>query len=190
MKYPKDRFDDFPGKLKRRGAHRAPRTRVSKLASWLIAIASFVLLVGIGVGVMWMIDRQVQFTSQTGQEEEAETTAPATAEPESTPTPTEPVATFDGDVPVTVLNGAGISGLAGATADALEAEDWNVVETTDADTSDNTETVIAAGSEDELPAALAVAEALGVGEAEVDENLAEPGTIVVIVGTDAEFLVG
>ncbi len=188
MKYPKDRFDDFPASLKRRGAHRAPRGRGSKLASWLIALASFVLLVGIGVGVMWMIDRQVQFTTQETEETTPETTAAETATPEETPTPTAPEATQDPNIAVTVLNGAGISRLAGATSDLLTSDSWNVVTVTDADTSDYTTTIVAVGSEDDLGAALGVVESLGVGEAQVDKDLAQPGEIVVIVGTDAESL--
>ncbi|SJM71706.1 LytR C-terminal domain-containing protein [Gulosibacter sp. 10] len=191
MKYPKDRFDDFPSSLKRRGAHRAPRTRASKLSSWLIAAVSFVLLVGIGVGVMWMIDRQVQFTSQAmeDQQEQTETTPPATGEPEPTPTEEEVVAEHDPEVPVTVLNGAGIGGLAGAASDVLYANEWNVVLVTDADSSDNATTTIAAGSEDELPAAMALAEDFGFGEAVVDPELAQPGEIVVVVGQDGSGLV-
>lgn len=189
MKYPKDRFDDFPGSLKRRGAHRAPRGRGSKLASWLIALASFVLLVGIGVGVMWMIDRQVQFTSQAEDEATTETTAAETAEPETTPTPTGPEATQDPNIAVTVLNGAGVSGLAGATSDLLTGDSWNVVVVTDADSSDYATTIVAVGSEDDLGAALGVVETLGFGEAQVDPAIADAGEIVVIAGADASSLV-
>ncbi|MGO1544529.1 MAG: LytR C-terminal domain-containing protein [Gulosibacter sp.] len=190
MKYPKDRFDDFPASLKRRGAHRAPRGRGSKFASWLIAAASFVLLVGIGIGVMMLIDRQVQFSSNIAEETAPETTAPATADPESTPTPTAPEATQDPDISVTVLNGAGIGGLAGATSDVLVADSWNVGTVTDADSSDYATTIVAVGSEEDMGAALGVVESLGFGEAQVDAEIAEPGEIVVIAGADAEELLG
>ncbi|KAB1643115.1 LytR C-terminal domain-containing protein [Gulosibacter chungangensis] len=189
MKYPKDRFDDFPASLKRRGAHRAPRGRGSKLASWLIALASFVLLVGIGVGVMWMIDRQVQFTSQAGDEATTETTPAATEEPETTPTPTEPEATQDPNISVTVLNGAGVGGLAGATSDLLTGDSWNVVTVSDADSADYSTTIVAVGSEADLGAALGVVETLGFGEAQVDPQIANAGEIVVIAGADAASLV-
>lgn len=188
MKYPKDRFDDFPASLNRRGAHRAPRGRGSKLASWLIAAASFVLLVGIGVAVMWMIDRQVQFSSQIAEETTPETTAAETSEPEATPTPTAPEATQDPNIEVTVLNGAGIGGLAGAASEQLTADSWNVVEVTDADSSDYATTIVAVGSEDDLGAALGVVESLGLGEAQVDTEIAQSGEIVVIAGADAASL--
>lgn len=191
MKYPKDRFDDFPASLKRRGAHRAPRGRGSKLASWLIAVASFVLLVGIGVGVMWMIDNQVQFSSQIVEETTPETTAAETAESEPTPTPapSTPEATQDPNIEVTVLNGTGIGGLAGAASDILTAESWNVVTVTDADSSDYGATVVAVGSEEDLGAALGAVESLGFGEAKVDPEIAEPGELVVITGADSASLV-
>ncbi|MDJ1372058.1 LytR C-terminal domain-containing protein [Gulosibacter molinativorax] len=190
MKYPHDRFDDFPASLKRRGAHRAPRGRGSKLASWLIAVASFVLLVGIGVGVMWMIDRQVQFTSQVAESTAPETTAAETAQPETTPTPEAPVATQDPNINVTVLNGAGVSGLAGTVADTLTADSWNVGTVTDADNTDYGTTIVAVNSEADMGAALGVVEALGIGEAVVDPAVAQPGELVVIVGADGTSLLG
>lgn len=188
MKYPKDRFDDFPASLKRRGAHRAPRGRGSKFASWLIAVASFILLVAIGVGVMWMIDRQVQFIAQEPAETTPATTA-AAPDPETTPTPTAPEATQDPNISVIVMNGAGVGGLAGATSDVLTSDSWNVVTVTDADSSDYASTIVAVGDEADLGAALGVVESLGFGEAQVDTDIAQPGEIVVIAGADASSLV-
>ena len=185
MNYPKDRFDDFPRGLNRRGAHRAPRTRMSKLGSWLIALASIVLLVGLGVLVMWMIDRQVQFTEADAsptETTEAPTEAPAPPPVETTP---EPTAAFDAEVPIDVYNGTDTGGLASATSDALTAAGWNVEFVGDAASTDHTTTTIAVLTEEELPAAMGVAEELGFGEAAVDPALGEADRIVVVVGTDS-----
>lgn len=186
MKYPKDRFDDFPRGLNRRGAHRAPRTRLSKLGSWLIALASIVVLVGLGVGVMWMIDRQVQFTEHRA--EEPVETPTETAAPTPTPTETaepEPTSVFDAEVPVDVYNGTVTGGIAGATAERLTAAGWNVEFIGDALSSDHATTRIVVLTEEELPAAQGVVDELGFGEAVVDAAIGDPERIVVMLGADS-----
>ncbi|WP_282852332.1 LytR C-terminal domain-containing protein [Gulosibacter sediminis] len=186
MKYPKDRFDDFPRTLKRRGAHRAPRTWASKFMSWIVAIIAFVLLVGIGVGVMWAIDNQVQFTADMGgQEETTSPTESSTAEPSTTPTETGPTATVDASLSVTVLNGVGTSGLATAGSEAMTGGGWTVGSVADADRFDYQTTSIVVASEDQRGAALGAQETLGFGEISVDPNIAAEGTLVVILGADA-----
>ena len=183
MNYPKDRFDAFPRGLNRRGAHRAPRTRLSKLGSWLIALASVVLLVALGVGVMWLIDRQVQFTgAEQPAETAAETTAPAPPPVETTP---EPTAVVDTEIPVDVYNGAGTGGLATAGGERLTGAGWNVATIGDASSSGHATTRIAVVTEAELPAAMGVAAELGFGEAVVDPAVGDAGRIVVILGADA-----
>lgn len=186
MKYPKDRFDDFPRTLKRRGAHRAPRTWASKFMSWIVAIIAFVLLVGIGVGVMWAIDNQVQFTADMGgQEETTSPTESSTAEPTPTPTETGPSATVDASLSVTVLNGIGTPGLATAGSEAMTSGGWTVGTVADADSFDYQTTSIVVASEDQRGAALGAQETLGFGEISVDPNIAAEGTLVVILGADA-----
>lgn len=184
MNYPKDRFDVFPRGLNRRGAHRAPRTRLSKLGSWLIALAAIVVLVGLGVGVMLLIDRQVQFTEH--QAEEPVETPTETAAP--TPTETEdpgPTAVFDAEVPVDVYNGTDTGGLATATADRLTGAGWNVEFIGDAMSPDHETTRIVVLTEEELPAAMGVVEELGFGEAVVDAGVGDPDRIVVMLGADS-----
>lgn len=188
MKYPKDRFDDFPSSLNRRGAHRAPRTRLSKIGSWLIALASVVLLVGIGVGVMWMIDRQVQFSGSMGDPTPTPTETTQESSETPTPTPEAPVATFDAQIEVSVLNGAGLGGLAGAGSTLLEDKGWNVQTVADANHSNHATTTVAVNSEDDMGAALAVVEALGFGEAVVDAAQASAGELIVTLGADAAGL--
>lgn len=187
MKYPKDRFDDFPRTLKRRGAHRAPRTWASKFMSWIVAIVAFVLLVGIGVGVMWAIDNQVQFTADMGGQEE--TTEPSESSGAETPapseTPAEPEATVDASLSVTVLNGVGTPGLATAGSEAMTSGGWTVGTVADADNFEYQTTSIVVASEDARGAALGAQETLGFGEITVDPNIAPEGTMVVILGADA-----
>jgi len=186
VKYPKDRFDDFPRTLKRRGAHRAPRTWASKFMSWIVAIIAFVLLVGIGVGVMWAIDNQVQFTADMGgQEETTSPTESSTAEATPTPTETGPTATVDASLSVTVLNGIGTPGLATAGSEAMTSGGWTVGTVADADSFDYQTTSIVVASEDQRGAALGAQETLGFGEISVDPNIAAEGTLVVILGADA-----
>lgn len=187
--YPKDRFDEFPKSVQRRGAHRAPRTRLSKLGSWLIALASVLVLVAIGVGVMWAIDRQVQFTASLG-ENKTEPTQTASAAPTPTPTPTETTPEPDKTMPVTVLNGEGTGGLATAGSDRLTADGWNVGYVADADSYDNPVTMVYVAAEDELPTAEAVVATLGFGSAAVNPEYAEPGTVVVVLGDDSIGLLG
>lgn len=188
--YPKDRFDEFPKSVQRRGAHRAPRTRLSKLGSWLIALASVLVLVAIGVGVMWAIDRQVQFTASLAENTPKPTeSAPATSEPSSTPTPTETTPEPDKSMPVTVLNGEGSGGLATAGSETLTADGWTVDYVADADSYDNPTTMVYVASEDELPTAEGVVATLGFGSAEVNADYAEPGTVVVVLGDDSLGLI-
>lgn len=186
--YPKDRFDEFPKSVQRRGAHRAPRTRLSKLGSWLIALASVLVLVAIGVGVMWAIDRQVQFTASLGSNK-PQSTQTASATPTPTPTPTETTPEPDKTMPVTVLNGEGSGGLATAGSELLTADGWTIADVGDADSYENPTTMVYVASEEELPTAEAVVATLGFGAAAVNPDYAAPGTVVVVLGDDSLGLI-
>lgn len=185
MKYPKDRFDDLPKSLLRRGAHRAPRTRLSKMRSWLVALCAFVLLVALGVGVMWMIDRQVQFIAEDEPQQEQPTESPQ-PEPSTTPTPTGPAATVDPNMSVTVLNGVGTAGLATAGSENLAEAGFAIGTVADADSFENPTTTIVIADEAARGAAMGVAESLGVGEITVNPDIAAAGEIIVTLGSDAE----
>lgn len=190
MKYPKDRFDDLPRTLLRRGAHRAPRTRLSKMWSWLVALCAFMLLVGLGVGIMWMIDKQVQFIAND-EPAKSEPAASETAAPEPTPTQTEPTATVDPNVTVTVLNGVGTGGLATAGSEALAGAGFTIGNVADADSFDNPTSMVVIADETARGAAMGAVEALGGGEIVVDPNIAQPGEMIVTIGADiADRLLG
>lgn len=185
MKYPKDRFDDLPKSLLRRGAHRAPRTRLSKMWSWIVALCAFVLLVGLGVGVMWMIDKQVQFIAED-EPKQAQPTETATPSKTPTPTPTGPSATVDPNMNVTVLNGVGTGGLATAGSEHLAQAGFTVGTVADADSFENPTTRVVIANEEARGAAMGVVEAIGVGEIAVDPEAAAEGEIIVTLGADAE----
>ncbi len=185
MKYPKDRFDDLPKSLLRRGAHRAPRTRLSKMWSWIVALCAFVLLVGLGVGVMWMIDKQVQFIAED-EPKQAQPTETATPSETPTPTPTGPSATVDPNMNVTVLNGVGTGGLATAGSEHLAQAGFTVGTVADADSFENPTTRVVIANEEARGAAMGVVEAIGVGEIAVDPEAAAEGEIIVTLGADAE----
>lgn len=180
QKYPRDRFDDIPASLDRKGAHRAPRTPADRLASWLWALGAIVALVGVGAIGIFVIDRLVAFDGN----EAATSETPAATESAAETVVPEVVAQRDPEIPVTVLNGTQISGVAGRTSDALSALDWNVVTIDDAATDDHTQTQIIYGSASEEAAALALVQDLGGGAPSLDPAQAQPGTITIIVGTD------
>ncbi|GGA62819.1 hypothetical protein GCM10011490_11610 [Pseudoclavibacter endophyticus] len=177
MKYSKDRFDDIPASLDRRGAHRAPRTRGDKITSWLWGLGAVIVLVAIGLIAMFVIDNVVSFQ----------------AEPEPTPTATEEAPTddpaeaqpaLDPNVQVTVLNGTDLPGIAGGNAETLTGLGWNVTVIDDADRADYSSTTIYYGDAANEGAALQLAQDLGGGTPTLDPNMAPPGTITVIIGYD------
>lgn len=177
--YPKDRFDDLPADLDRRGAHRAPRTRAAKIASWLWGLAAVAALVLLGVLGMSIIDRIVT----PGEQADATAEATATGAPPVEETQAAVTPKLDPNVAVTVLNGTGGSGVATRGMETLSAAGWNVVNTGDADSYTNPTTVIAYGDAAQEAAALQIAEDLGGGTPTLDPAQ-EAGAITVTIGTD------
>lgn len=182
MKYIKDRFDELPASLRRRGAHRAPRTVASKLGAWLLAFVLFLLLVGIGIGLMYLINGQVHFGGEPAASTSQSPSAPASASDTPTPTPTP---TVDPNAIVNVLNGEGSGGLATAGGEKLTAAGFVVNNIADADNSNYTSSRIIIANEAARGAALGIQQALGLGTIVVDPELTTPGTIIVILGADS-----
>lgn len=179
MKYPKDRFDDIPASLDRRGAHRAPRTRGDKIASWLWGLGAVIVLVAIGIGAMFAIDGIVSF--EQGEPSPTPTATETEAPTEEAP---EVVPALDPEIPVTVLNGTELGGVAGNTGDTLAGIGWNVVSRDDADSEDYATSTIYFGAAEDEAAALQLASDLGGGAPTLDPNMTEPGTITIIIGLD------
>lgn len=180
MNYPKDRFDDIPPGLDRRGAHRAPRTRLAKLASWLWGLLAVVVIVAVAAVAMQVINGVVSFSPSA----ETEATETPTEEAPVEEVPAEVVPQLDPNVSVRVLNGTELAGVAGGTTSDLTAAGWNVTETADAPTSDYATTTVSYNDASQEAAALALVQSLGGGTAVLDPNVAAAGTIVVIVGLD------
>lgn len=175
--YPKDRFDDLPVDLDRRGAHRAPRTRASKIASWLWGLGAICVLVALGFIGMNIVDGIVNGPGQASSTPTATATEQAA---EETPTPTP---SHDANLVVTVNNGTGGSGVATAATTKLTAKGWNA-QVGDGDSTGHTTTVIAYGDPADEGAAMQIALDLGGGEPTLAPGQAPKGTIVVTVGED------
>ncbi|SEO70666.1 LCP family protein [Trujillonella endophytica] len=102
---------------------------------------------------------------------------------EPAPDPAEPPATVDpASVPVEVLNGSGISGLAAGAAGELEEAGFPVAGTGNADSSDYTRTVVRHAAGDEALAATVAAVIPGV-LVELDDTLTA-GTVQLVLGED------
>ena len=118
-----------------------------------------------------------------------ETTAPAET------TTSAPVTVAPSEVAVVAANGAGISGLAGQTADFLATQGYTNTAATDA-VADTAQTVVyyVDGFQ---PNAVAIAGALGLPETQVQPLPAEPvagdqpetTAVVVVIGPDAQAVV-
>ncbi|MBN6777363.1 LytR C-terminal domain-containing protein [Pseudoclavibacter alba] len=176
--YPKDRFDDLPVDLDRRGAHRAPRSRGAKLASFLWGLAAVAVLVIIGLVAMNIIDNIVSGRAGGEQPAATETTG---ATPTSTPTPTSAV---DPNLSLTVLNGTDIGRVAANFTATLEEKGWSVDVTDGADSSSYDTTTVYYPSDDTKAAAEQIISDIGGGEAVMSSEIAGEGQIVVVIGYD------
>ncbi|QRV02019.1 LytR C-terminal domain-containing protein [Arcanobacterium phocisimile] len=148
--YIEDEFDRLARERQTLGAHRKPR----RVSPWLIALVAVLViapLVGWGIG-LWAAsdsasedDANPPATSQTEQQAPAEQpVAPESTEEnpagQPTPQPTEPV--LNKDVSVQVLNGSGVNGAAGQTAEMLGGQGYTAVEPGDYTAGLPTETTV------------------------------------------------
>ena len=122
-----------PALRPRRGAHRAPRSRLSAFAPLIVLIAGLLV-------VIWVV------SAVGGDEEAATTTAPASAVPTPSPTPAPPSPALSAAPPpsaappapeqparerfeVVVLNQTQRAGLAASVAETVRADGWVVAST-------------------------------------------------------------
>ena len=176
--YPRDRFDSIPHGIERVGAHRAPQRRGARWIAFGWAALATAVLTGIGIAGVVIVNDRVDFSE---------------ASPSSTPAPVvtaEP--TIAADMPVTVLNGTGTSGLAATASDALTAAGIPDSATANASENDLTETVVYYASADLEGAARGVAQAIPGADVRMDAKFGEIGTpLVLVVGSDyAESVAG
>ena len=91
-----------------------------------------------------------------------EATATATPTPEPSPTPTEAAEQVALDAPVAVLNGAGIAGIAGRTADRLTEAGFTAVTAGNYASAQPTNTTIYYNNAELAPTAQAIGVELGI----------------------------
>lgn len=122
----------------RRGAHRAPRRPLARLAPWIGAL----VVLAVVIGLAWTLGRDDDpVTTDEGGPATTATppvpsVAPSSAPPPSPiPTPPPPTAGTGTEAPardrfeVVVLNQTRRAGLAATVAEALRADGWNVAST-------------------------------------------------------------
>ena len=153
-KYPRDEFDQVPETSDRHGVHRARMATPKSNGLGLIILAA-VLALAVGALSFFVLpllgtggpstpvagatstpaataSASPSATEQESKSAEAEaTTEPsdeATSEPtdEATDEPTEEAAAVNKQDPVMILNGAGVSGLAGTVSQTVQNDGWTI----------------------------------------------------------------
>src|SRR5690554_1330655 len=179
-KYPKDRFDELPDELLRVGAHRAPASRGRGWIGFGWAALATVMLVVAGIFALSLLNDD--FRLPFFQAEEEPTVAPSpSAEPEAEPT-------LDAEVPITVLNGTPMSGLATTVGDQLVKSGWKgaalgVGSRANAADRDIDDTVIYYNDPSFEGAARGLVLELGVGEVRLSDDY-PTSAITVVLGAD------
>lgn len=112
--FPKDRFDELPEDLLRRGAHRAPPKRGLGWVGLLWALIATVLLIVLGLSVLSLI---------TNRDNPTAGDYVGAASPSASSTPTA-AAKVDPKIPLTILNGTPTPQLADQVGDKLVKEGW------------------------------------------------------------------
>ncbi len=168
---PRDRFDDVPADLARVGAHRAPVRRRGWVTFAWAALATG-LLVGVGVLGLGVIEQRVGGTAAT--------------ETAGTGASSGPAATVDPQAQVAVLNATTTTGLAKAASTTLEADDWTVASTANADVQDVKTSTVYYGSDGQLGAAKGLAKSLGITRTAKSDRYDVGGRsrLTVVLGAD------
>ena len=191
--YPEDEFDaispDAPT-----GVHRAPRSAWSRWWPFLVVLLVVpVLAYGAVAYLSRTGDLPLAGGSSQGEEapavppddaaagEDPGEEAPADAEPDVPATEEPPPPAPDLATPVSVHNGARVSGLAGRVADELEAAGFTAVFPDNASGTLPAVSTVFITSEDLRPTAELVATTVGVPTIEVSPQQAGGGITVVLV---------
>jgi hypothetical protein len=173
--FSEDSFDRLPAHSERVGAHRGQRRH----GGWAVfgwAVLATVVLIGLGIGYLAIINNNNQFTDAFG----GGTTAAV-----DTPTPTaEPVAPVtDPALPVTILNGTEVVGLAGRVGEAATAGGWTVGTMANASSTDFATTTVYYSDAVNEAAALGLSQLLGGVPTELSSSF-EGAPLTVVLGTD------
>ncbi|QWT23918.1 LytR C-terminal domain-containing protein [Subtercola sp. PAMC28395] len=162
---PRDSFDRIPADGLRRGVHRGPRPKGRGWVTFAWAALATGLLVGLGVVGLYVVNNGIQFTSSGTSA--GSSSAVATDAPVPTPTATP---TVDPKLTVTILNGAGVEGLATRAGTRATAGGWSVGAEANASASDvATSTVYYAKAENEGAAKGLAATLGGIAVAQSDQ---------------------
>lgn len=140
--YDEDEFDVLGADRTPQGVHRAPVSRWRQLLPVLLVIVIVPVLAWVGVSALsGEFDRAPEPTptvatdpttpeetdgeeGDEGEESPGEEETEAEPEPEPTEEPTEDPVDLNQDVTIVLLNGSGIAGIAGRTAEFLNNEGW------------------------------------------------------------------
>ncbi len=198
--FPPDEFDAPPDPDAPRGVHRAPRSSWSRWWPYLLIL---VLVPALAWGVVTFLAREGKLpdlpggtagpTSETSAPATDTATAPEATTPAQTTPPATPTQTATTpaqappalDTPVSVLNGAGISGLAGRTAEKLTAAGFTAVTPGNATSDTPVASTVFYASEDLRATAELVGQTIGVEALTLSPADAGDG-IVVVLRTDPD----
>jgi len=170
--YPPDEFDEIAQRGGPVGVHRAPRPWWARL---VMPVLAFVVAGAIAYLIaVYLWGREVNAPpddpTPTVTESVIETTTPTpTPDPSLTPEPTETAIPVDFGAKITVLNGAGISGLAARQEAKLEGAGFTDVSASNLSGSKPSANVVVYGNGDMATTAAEVASELGISTVEQDE---------------------
>lgn len=180
--YPRDRFDEVPEDLTRKGAHRSP---APKGHAWRVFLgAAIAVVVLVGLGFIWV--RVVSNNVAVNPNDLKQSTVPAStaaATKSATPTPT-PTPTANRSASVVVLNGTTRAGIGRGAAAKLTPLGYQVPTPTNAPKNTVQVTTVYYTKADDKVTAEDVAKTLGATKVEESQEFASSGAIVAVLGQD------
>jgi hypothetical protein len=183
-KFPRDRFDDVADGP-RVGAHRGlpRRGRGWILVGW--AFLACVVLVVIGIVVLEVANRGIQFTDtgSAGATSSASATTGTSQAPSASDAPTAAPSDQPKDMTLTVLNGTAKAGLAATGTATLENAGWIVATDGNAGSQDAKSTIVYYQDDAQAAVARGIVKTLGVGS--IAKSSAFPNSdVTVVLGSD------
>jgi hypothetical protein len=177
--YLRDRFDDLPRDLQRRGAHRAPPKRGRGWIGLVWALVATVALIAIGLTALSLIGN----TRATPDSPAAVTTAAPSPSSAATAAPK-----IDPELPLTILNGTTTPQLANKAGDLLVEQGWKgaaegVGSRLNAAKHDIAQTVVVYSDPAHESAARALVLALGVGVVRQGNEYPD-SPVTIVLGSD------
>ena len=177
-----DRFDSVPEDLHRVGAHRGPAARGRGWIAVGWALGAAVLLTFAGLWGLSQINSGISFDLPDFSAE----VTPGPVPTDEAPDAADPV--VNPALAITVLNGTPTVGMSTSVADYLVAQGWDgaafgIGSRVNASSSDVAETLVFYNDPANEGAALAMVEALGIGEIRLS-NSYPASPLAVLIGSD------